>query len=75
MLSVPIECPYCGRDYDPQDRPYDPYGCVGCTRRTIDLSRCHICRARLPVTANGQRYVVPNAPPCDRCGAPIVPAS
>jgi hypothetical protein len=71
-----IECGYCGRVYNPEaPLPYDPYGCNGCTRRTIDLRFCQICRDRLPLTANGQRYVVPNAPLCELCGTPKLPAA
>jgi hypothetical protein len=71
-----IECGYCGRIYNPEaPLPYDPYGCNGCTRRTIDLRFCHICRDRLPLTANGRRYVVPNALLCDLCGSPKLPAA
>jgi hypothetical protein len=37
------------------------------------LFLCQICRRRLPITADGRRYVVRYAAFCETCGAPLLP--
>jgi hypothetical protein len=69
-----LTCQYCGRACGLQvPRPFDPHGCFGCTTRLPNLSICQICGCRLPITADGRRYVVRYVGLCETCGAPLLP--